>query len=89
MADFSKQYCDNQDQGLLPGDFDIEEEFKSLKDGFCRPMICEGYGFSAVANKDDKPAVVYTDEDNKIKDIVLLSDLDEYDKKNILPKLKG
>ena len=53
MADFSKQYCDNQDQGLLPGDFDIEEEFKSLKDGFCRPMICEGYGFSAVANKDD------------------------------------
>jgi len=49
MADFSKQYCETHDMGFN-GDFDILEEFNRLEPNSYVNIICEGYGFGAIAN---------------------------------------
>jgi hypothetical protein len=48
MAEFSKQYCDIWDHGF-PYDFDIEKIAKDLTKGNYYPIICEGFGFHAIA----------------------------------------
>ena len=52
MADFSKQWCEQNDFGMS-GDFDILEEAEALKPGTHIDIICEGYGFNAIA-KDER-----------------------------------
>jgi hypothetical protein len=52
MADFSKQWCEQNDFGMT-GDFDILEEAEKLEPNRYIDIICEGYGFNAIA-KDDK-----------------------------------
>ena len=47
MADFSKQYCEQNDFGM-PGDFDILEEAEKLQPEYAVSIICEGYGFNAI-----------------------------------------
>jgi hypothetical protein len=49
MAEFSKQYCELHDMGF-DGDFDILEEFKLLEEDYYTSVICEGFGFSGIAN---------------------------------------
>jgi hypothetical protein len=49
MADFSKQWCDQNDPDM-PYDFDVIEEFKKLSEDCWIPIICEGYGFLGIAN---------------------------------------
>lgn len=48
MADYSKQYCEICDPGF-PWDFDIEEEFSKLSDGYQIPILCEGLGIAGIA----------------------------------------
>ena len=48
MAEFSKQYCDVWDNEF-PYDFDIEKVAKELIKGNYYPIICEGFGFHAIA----------------------------------------
>jgi len=48
MAEFSKQYCDVWDNGF-PYDFDIEKIAKDLTKGNYYTIICEGFGFHAIA----------------------------------------
>ena len=48
MAEFSKQYCDIWDNGF-PYDFDIEKIAKDLTKGNYYAIICEGFGFHAIA----------------------------------------
>jgi len=48
MAEFSKQYCDVWDRGF-PHDFDVFEIAKDLIKGNYYPIICEGFGFVAIA----------------------------------------
>jgi hypothetical protein len=48
MADFSKQWCEINDPSM-PGDFDILEEANKLNPNSYIPMICEGFGFTAIA----------------------------------------
>jgi hypothetical protein len=47
MADFSKQWCEQNDFGM-PGDFDILKEADALQSNSYVSMICEGYGFNAI-----------------------------------------
>jgi hypothetical protein len=49
MADFSKQWCDQNDPEM-PYDFDVIEEFRELPEDHYVSMICEGYGFLGIAN---------------------------------------
>jgi len=48
MAEFSKQWCEINDPDM-PSDFDILEEADKLEPNSYIPMICEGFGFSAIA----------------------------------------
>jgi hypothetical protein len=52
MADFSKQWCEQNNFGM-PGDFDILEEAEALNPNSYINIICEGYGFNAIV-KDEK-----------------------------------
>ena len=76
MAFYSKEWMNkygfDEDELLDPNDtsyhdFSIEEEFKTLKVGNYRPLICEGYGFSGILNIDGVWKIIYT------------SDPDDYD----------
>jgi len=49
MSDFSKQWCEANDPEM-PHDFDIIEEFNKLEPNSYVGLICEGYGFGAIAN---------------------------------------
>lgn len=51
MADFSKQWCDLNDPEF-PHDFDILEIAEELENGEYTEIICEGFGFLAIA-KDE------------------------------------
>ena len=68
MADFSKQWCEKNDPEM-PHDFDILEEADNLKPGHYVSIICEGYGFVAIA-KDNTDrillAFVNSDEHDEI-----------------------
>jgi hypothetical protein len=48
MADYSKQWCDENDPGMT-WDFDMVEEYSKLKPGFMVAYICEGYGTVGIA----------------------------------------
>ena len=66
MAEFSKEYCDVWDHGF-PHDFSIQEVAKDLYRGNYYPIICEGFGFVAIAkDKDDKILLAFSDDDDKI-----------------------
>ena len=47
MAEFSKQYVDQDDRDF-GWDFDILEVAETLMAGYCYPCICEGYGFISI-----------------------------------------
>jgi len=66
MADFSKEYCLEKKMGF-DGDFSIKEEFDKLEKDCYISMICEGYGFFAIAkNQDDECLLAYDSEDGVI-----------------------
>jgi hypothetical protein len=54
MAEFSKQWCDRNDQEGMEPDFDIETIAEPIEEGFCLNMICEGYGFIAIGKQEGK-----------------------------------
>ena len=69
MAEFSKQYCELHDMGF-DGDFDILEEFRLLEEDYYTTVICEGFGFSGIANIKGKcmlyfPPDLSPNKDNK------------------------
>jgi hypothetical protein len=60
MADFSKEWCQRYDEGGMTGDFSVMEIFDKLEEGNYYPIICEGFGFVAVAKRDGICIVAYT-----------------------------
>lgn len=58
MAKFSKQWCDLHDNGM-EGDFDIEEIYNGLPEEHYEPIICEGFGFIAVGDKEGECVLAY------------------------------
>ena len=66
MAEFSKEYCIERNMGF-EGDFSIKEEFNKLEKDHDIGIVCEGYGFIAIArNKDDECLLAYRGEDYEI-----------------------
>ena len=65
MADFSKQYCELYDPEF-PWDFDIEVGAETIPKGYYKPIICEGFGFSAIEvgldGKVEGPIFLSSDE---------------------------
>lgn len=63
MADFSKQWAEIYDIEF-PWDFDIEVEAQTIPKGYYKPMICEGFGFSAIeVSLDGKIYLLFNDFD--------------------------
>ena len=60
MADFSKEWCKRYDEGGMNGDFSVMDIFKDLKEGYYYPIICEGFGFVAIAKTNGNCKVAYT-----------------------------
>ena len=60
MADFSKEWCKRYDEGGMNGDFSVMDIFNELEEGYYQPIICEGYGFVAIAKTDGICQVAYT-----------------------------
>lgn len=56
MADYSKQWVEQNDPGGMNWDFDILEIASNLKPEHYTSIICEGYGFIAIA-KDEHGAI--------------------------------
>ena len=69
MADFSKQWCDQNDPDM-PYDFDAIEEFKKLKEGEWVNIICEGYGFLGIANIKGECKVIMDNEWVLLDDVI-------------------
>jgi len=68
MAEFSKEYCIQKKMGF-EGDFSIKEEFEKLENDHYISIICEGYGFFAIArNQDNQCLLAYDSEDGVIWD---------------------
>ena len=57
MADFSKQWAELYDPEF-PWDFDIEEIAKDLHKGNYYPIICEGFGFTAIAKSPNQGKIM-------------------------------
>lgn len=63
MAEFSKEYCDVWDPEF-PYDFSVEEMAKELEAGNYQSIICEGFGFIAVAkDKNQQILVAFQDDE--------------------------
>lgn len=68
MAEFSTQYCEIHDMGF-EGDFDIEKEAETIPPGHYKPMICEGFGFTAISKEQDGTTMLYfPDYDDESRD---------------------
>jgi hypothetical protein len=53
MANFSKQWVENNDPNGIKWDFDILEKADFLQADTYVPEICEGYGFIAIGRSID------------------------------------
>jgi len=57
MSDFSKQWAELNDPEF-PWDFDIEVIAKDLHNGNYYPIICEGFGFTAIAKTPNQGKIM-------------------------------
>ena len=67
MAEFSKEYIKQQDWEMTP-DFSIHLEFKKLKEGEMKPIICEGFGFTAIIKEDNTCKLLFSSGEVKTYD---------------------
>jgi hypothetical protein len=75
MAEFSKQYCEIWDHDF-PYDFDVYKIAKDLDTGNYYPIICEGFGFVAIAkDKNDQILVAFQDDE---EDQVIWQEFDSF-----------
>lgn len=75
MAEFSKQYCEVWDPGF-PYDFDVNEIAKDLVKGNYYPIICEGFGFVAIAkDRNEQILVAFQDQE---EDRLVWQDFDSF-----------
>ena len=63
MAEFSKQY--SEVKGLGFSDFDIEEIFKDIKEGYYISRICEGFGSTGILNKEGECHLIFMNDEEE------------------------
>jgi hypothetical protein len=66
MADFSRQWCIENDEDMM-SDFDIIDEFEQIREGHYVGWICEGYGFIAIGNFDGECKLAFRTEQDSIE----------------------
>jgi hypothetical protein len=67
MAEFSKQYCENDDRDFA-WDFDILEIAEMLPNETFIPHICEGYGFIGIGkNKSGEIILAFRGKDDTLE----------------------
>ena len=71
MEVFSKEYIERKGLEISPG-FSIHLEFKKLKEGEMKPIICEGFGFKAIKKEDNTCKLVFNSGEVKTYDELLL-----------------
>jgi len=67
MAEFSKEYIRLKDLDMTP-DFSIHLEYKKLKEGEMKPVICEGFGFTAIIKEDNTCKLLFSNGEVKTYD---------------------
>jgi hypothetical protein len=66
MADFSKQWCEENDPDM-PHDFDIFEKFDKLPKNHYTSIICEGFGFIAIMrDNEDRCLLAFRDNNGDV-----------------------
>ena len=70
MAEFSKEYINQQGWDMTP-DFSIHLEFKKLKEGEMKPIICEGFGFNGIIKEGNTCKLLYSSGEVKTYDELL------------------
>jgi hypothetical protein len=73
MAEFSKEYITLQGWTIIP-DFSIHLEFKKLKEGEMKQVICEGFGFNAILKEDNTCKLLYSSGEVKTYDELLVKE---------------
>ena len=63
MAEFSSEWLEREGFKDLPGDFSTVEEFTKLRDGERVDIICEGFGFNAILNRNNKCFVQFNEKE--------------------------
>ena len=63
MDEFSKQYC--HETGFDFYDFDIEEIFRDIKEGYYVSRICEGFGSTGILNKEGVCHLIFMDDETE------------------------
>ena len=63
MAEFSKQYCQATEFDFY--DFDIEEIFRDIKEGYYVSRICEGFGSTGILNKEGVCHLIFMDDETE------------------------
>lgn len=63
MAEFSKQYSEVSGLGFC--DFDIEEIFKDIKEGYYISRICEGFGSTGILNKEGECHLIFMNDEEE------------------------
>ena len=71
MAEFSKEYIERKGLEVSPG-FSIHLEFKKLKEGEMKSLICEGFGFKAIKKEDNTCKLLFSSGEVKTYDELLL-----------------
>jgi hypothetical protein len=67
MADFSKQWCEINNPSMI-SDFDILEQAELLKPNHYVSMICEGFGFIAIAKGENNEVLLgFVDDQDNVK----------------------
>ena len=58
MAQFSKQWCELHDPNMT-WDFDIEQIANNLPTNSYKPIICDGFGFTAIGTSKEFGTLLY------------------------------
>ena len=69
MSEYSKEY--QELKGLKGYDFSILSEFRKLKEGYTRAIICEGFGTKAMMRENNECIILlFNNEEINFKDLI-------------------
>lgn len=69
MSEFSKEY--QELKGLKGYDFSILSEFRKLKEGYTKAIICEGFGTKAILRENNECIILLSNnEEINYKDLI-------------------
>ncbi|MCT4580823.1 MAG: hypothetical protein N4A35_05340 [Flavobacteriales bacterium] len=67
MSEYSKEYIEATGLSMKP-DFSFRREFKKLKEGYTKGIICEGFGTKAIGKFNGELSVLLMDNEETTLD---------------------